>query len=153
MLEVQLPKIFEKAIDSHITIMNGGIRSSLKVHYENNKSKLHPYTIERIENGINLKASDYIDALQNAKKMKLKIKNLFSQYDAIITAAAPGQAPRDLTTTGNAVFNGYWTMLGVPAISLPMLKGKDDLPIGIQVIAPWKEDSKLLSLSKSLLRI
>ena len=85
--------------------------------------------------------------------MKLKIKDLFSKYDAIITPAAPGQAPRDLTTTGNAVFNGYWTMLGVPAISLPMLKGKDNLPIGIQVIAPWQEDSKLLSLSKSLLKI
>ena len=100
-----------------------------------------------------MSASDYIDAIQSAKKMKLKIKNVFSKYDAIITPAATGQAPRDLTTTGNAVFNGYWTMLGVPAISLPLLKGKDDLPIGAQVIAPWQEDNKLLSISKSLIKI
>ena len=100
-----------------------------------------------------MSASDYIDAIQSAKKMSLELKNEFSKYDAIITPAATGQAPRDLSNTGNAVFNGYWTMLGVPAISLPMLKGKVNLPIGIQLIAPWQEDSKLLSLSKSLLKI
>ena len=85
--------------------------------------------------------------------MSLELKNLFKKYDAFITPAAPGQAPRDLKTTGNAVFNGYWTMLGVPAISLPLLKGKDNLPIGVQVLAPWREDNKLLSISKSLLKV
>ena len=133
--------------------MNGGIRSSLYKHYNENKLKLHPYTIERIENGSSLSASDYIDAIQSAKKMSLELKNVFSKYDAIITPAATGQAPRDLSTTGNAVFNGYWTMLGVPAISLPLLKGKDDLPIGAQVIAPWKEDNKLLSISKAIINL
>ena len=44
-------------------------------------------------------------------------------------------------------------MLGVPAISLPLLKGKDDLPIGTQVIAPWKEDNKLLSISKAIINL
>ena len=151
--QIQLPSVFEKAVDSHITIMNGGIRSSLYKHYNENKLKLHPYTIERIENGSSLSASDYIDAIQNAKKMSLELKNVFSKYDAIITPAATGQAPRDLSTTGNAVFNGYWTMLGVPAISLPLLKGKDDLPIGAQVIAPWKEDNKLLSISKAIMNL
>ena len=133
--------------------MKGGIHSSLGKHYRNEKSKLHPYTIERIENSISVKASEYIDALENAKNMSLKLKGIFENYDAIITPAAPGQAPRDLSTTGNAVFNGYWTMLGVPAISLPLLKGKDSLPIGIQIITPWKEDGKLLSISKALLNI
>ena len=53
--------------------------------------------------------------------------------------------------TGNAIFNGYWTMMGVPAISLPILKGNDNLPIGIQVITPWKDDSKLLKISEYIL--
>jgi Asp-tRNA(Asn)/Glu-tRNA(Gln) amidotransferase A subunit family amidase len=53
--------------------------------------------------------------------------------------------------TGNAIFNGYWTMMGVPAISLPLLRGKDNLPIGIQVITSWKEDSKLLKISEHIL--
>ena len=60
-------------------------------------------------------------------------------------------APRDLMNTGNAIFNGYWTMMGVPAISLPFLKGKDGLPIGIQFIANWSEDLKLLEICKYIL--
>jgi Asp-tRNA(Asn)/Glu-tRNA(Gln) amidotransferase A subunit family amidase len=42
-------------------------------------------------------------------------------------------------------------MMGVPAISLPLLRGKDNLPIGIQVITSWKEDSKLLKISEHIL--
>ena len=60
--------------------------------------------------------------------------------------------PRDLMNTGNAIFNGYWTMMGVPAISLPFLKGKDDLPIGIQFITNWNEDLKLLEICKYILK-
>ena len=37
------------------------------------------------------------------------------------------------------------------AISLPFLKGKDDLPIGIQFIANWNEDLKLLEICKYIL--
>ena len=73
-------------------------------------------------------------------------------YLTIITPAAPGQAPRDLMNTGNAIFNGYWTMMGVPAITLPFLKGKDNLPIGIQFIADWSEDLKLLEMCKYILK-
>jgi Asp-tRNA(Asn)/Glu-tRNA(Gln) amidotransferase A subunit family amidase len=41
--------------------------------------------------------------------------------------------------------------MGVPAISLPILKGNDNLPIGIQVITSWKDDSKLLKISEYML--
>ena len=76
---------------------------------------------------------------------------VFEKFDAIITPAAPGQAPRDLLNTGNAIFNGYWTMLGVPAISLPLLKGKDDLPIGVQIITSWNKEAELLDISNIIL--
>ena len=54
--------------------------------------------------------------------------------------------------TGNAIFNGYWTMMGVPAISLPILKGEDSLPIGIQIISSWNEDFKLLKIAEYILQ-
>ena len=43
-------------------------------------------------------------------------------------------------------------MMGVPAISLPFLKGKDDLPIGIQFITNWEKDFKLLEICKEVLK-
>lgn len=142
---------FEEATQCHEIIMNGSISRSLLSYYETNKSKLHPFTIKRIEAGITVTANEYIDAIEKAKKMKQSLGNIFKKFDAIITPAAPGQAPRDLMNTGNAIFNGYWTMLGVPAISLPLLKGKDGLPIGVQIISSWNKEAELLDISNTIL--
>ena len=149
--ELDLGKYFNDAAKSHEIIMNGSIANSLVNYYKADKSKLHPFTVKRIEAGIPVSASDYVSAIEKAKKMKQILEQLFKKYDGIITPAAPGQAPRDLMNTGNAIFNGYWTMMGVPAISLPFLKGKDNLPIGIQFIANWSEDLKLLEICKYIL--
>ena len=150
--EITLPETFNNALRDHEVIMNGGIYSSLKKVYNKDKGNLHPYTINRIENGINLNASDYVDALESAKKMKFDLNLIFKNFDAIITPAAPGEAPRDLSTTGNAMFNGYWTLMGVPSISLPLLEGKNSLPIGVQVITAWQNDNLLLTISDKILK-
>ena len=149
--ELDLGKNFNDAATAHEIIMNGSIANSLMKYYQTDKSNLHPFTVKRIEAGIPVSASDYVSAIEKAKKMEQNLRQLFLKYDAIITPAAPGQAPRDLMNTGNAIFNGYWTMMGVPAISLPFLKGKDGLPIGIQFIANWSEDLKLLEICKYIL--
>ena len=109
-------------------------------------------SITRIQNGLNLNPTEYVDSNESAKKMKFDLNAIFKNFDAIITPAAPGEAPRDLSTTGNAMFNGYWTMMGVPAISLPLLKGKNSLPIGVQVITSWNNDNLLLKISDAILK-
>ena len=148
---VELGDDFIEAARCHEIIMNGSISRSLANYYENNKSKLHPFTITRFESGKSVSTNSYIDAIEKAKKMKQTLSEIFLKFDAIITPAAPGQAPRDLMNTGNAIFNGYWTMLGVPAISLPLLEGKDGLPMGIQVITSWNKEAELLDISKIIL--
>ena len=148
---VELGDDFIEAARCHEIIMNGSISRSLANYYENNKSKFHPFTIARFEAGKSVSTNSYIDAIEKAKKMKQTLSEIFLKFDAIITPAAPGQAPRDLMNTGNAIFNGYWTMLGVPAISLPLLEGKDGLPIGIQVITSWNKEAELLDISKIIL--
>ncbi|MDC1375496.1 amidase [bacterium] len=148
---VELGDDFMEAARCHEIIMNGSISRSLANYYENNKSKLHPFTIARFEAGKSVSTNSYIDAIEKSKKMKQTLSEIFLKFDAIITPAATGQAPRDLMNTGNAIFNGYWTMLGVPAISLPLLEGKDGLPIGIQVITSWNKEAELLDISKIIL--
>jgi Asp-tRNA(Asn)/Glu-tRNA(Gln) amidotransferase A subunit family amidase len=149
---IDLGKDFKEAAKSHEIIMNGSISRSLIDYYNTDKSKLHQFTVNRIEAGIPVSAKNYIDALENAKKMKQTLSNMFKKFDAIITPAAPGQAPRDLMNTGSAIFNGYWTMMGVPAINLPLLKGKDGLPIGVQVITSWHKEAELLDISNMILK-
>ena len=148
---LELGPDFEEAAECHEIIMNGSISRSLLSYYTTDKSKLHPYTIKRIEAGIPAPANKYINAIEKAKKMKQSLSNIFKKFDAIITPAATGQAPRDLMNTGNAIFNGYWTMMGVPAISLPLLKGDDGLPIGVQIITSWHHEAELIDISNKIL--
>ena len=65
----------------------------------------------------------------------------------LLTLAAPGEAPLGLSSTGNAVFSAIWTLMGVPAITLPMLVGENGMPIGIQLIGATGEDEKLLTVA------
>lgn len=148
---IELGSDFKEAAKTHEIIMNGSISRSLLDYYNTDKSKLHPFTVNRIEAGIPVSAKDYIDALENAKKMKQTLTNVFKKFDAIITPAATGQAPRDLMNTGSAIFNGYWTMMGVPAISLPLLAGKEGLPIGVQVITSWNKEAELIDISNLII--
>jgi Asp-tRNA(Asn)/Glu-tRNA(Gln) amidotransferase A subunit family amidase len=41
-----------------------------------------------------------------------------------------------------------WTTLGVPAIALPAGIGPRGLPMGIQLVAPFGENLKLLRIAK-----
>jgi hypothetical protein len=43
--------------------------------------------------------------------------SLFEEFNAVLTPAAPGEAPRGLDRTGDPIFCTLWTYLGVPAIT------------------------------------
>jgi Asp-tRNA(Asn)/Glu-tRNA(Gln) amidotransferase A subunit family amidase len=72
------------------------------------------------------------------------LDEVFERYDAILTPAAPGEAPADLNTTGNPVFNAMWSFLGTPAITLPLMAGPNGLPMGVQLVGPRGDDARLL---------
>jgi len=43
-------------------------------------------------------------------------------------------------------------MMGTPAISLPLLQGRDNLPMGIQIISSWNEDYKLIKIAEYIMQ-
>ncbi|MEQ9171808.1 MAG: amidase [Rhodospirillales bacterium] len=146
----ELPPVFETALECQGAVMNGAVGQSLGPYYDRDRAGLDPITADRVERGRGVTARDYLDALYLAEDMQDALAGFFDGVDAILTPAAPGQAPGDLRRTGDASFNGYWTMMGVPAVSLPLLKGADGMPIGVQVICPWGEDAKLLRICRWL---
>ena len=64
----------------------------------------------------------------------------------MLTLPAPGQAPRTLASTGDAIFNGLWTMLHMPCLTVPAGAGPDGLPVGIQLVARRHDDRHLLDI-------
>ena len=69
----------------------------------------------------------------------------FPTVDAILTAAAVGEAPVGLAATGDPALSRIWTLLGTPCVSLPLLRGPAGLPVGLQLVAARGADDRLLA--------
>lgn len=148
--ECDLPPPLAEAPACHGVIMNGAVAASLGPYFDRDAAGLDPVTRERIERGLGVTARDYLTALEQAEDMQAALDGFFRDFDAVLTPASPGQAPRDLRRTGSAVFNGYWTLMGVPAVSVPVLRGADGMPIGVQLVGPRGDDGEVLALARWL---
>ncbi|MEI8144627.1 MAG: amidase family protein, partial [Alphaproteobacteria bacterium] len=67
----------------------------------------------------------------------------------ILTPSSAGPAPRGLESTGDPIFNSFWTYMGTPAVSLPLLEA-DGLPIGVQIVGARRDDGRLLRTGRQL---
>jgi Asp-tRNA(Asn)/Glu-tRNA(Gln) amidotransferase A subunit family amidase len=118
--------------------------------YEQGGDKLSPVLRALIERGRAYPAIDYTRALAGAAPLSATLDAVFDEYDAILTPAAPGEAPRTLNSTGNPAFCTLWTYLGTPAVTLPLLQGEDGLPIGVQLVGRHGCDARLLRTARWL---
>ena len=69
---------------------------------------------------------------------------IFREFDALLTPSAPGTAPQGLASTGDPAFCTLWTLCGMPAITLPLMRGENGLPMGVQLVGPQHGDARLL---------
>ncbi|MGY4334726.1 Asp-tRNA(Asn)/Glu-tRNA(Gln) amidotransferase A subunit family amidase [Bradyrhizobium sp. LB7.2] len=86
----------------------------------------------------------YENALELAQEARGGCASLFTDCDVLLVPAAVGEAPECLESTGDARFNGAWSMLQLPCLTLPMGRGAAGLPIGLQLVGPRDGDTKLL---------
>ncbi|TBN38346.1 amidase [Paracoccus subflavus] len=95
-------------------------------------------------------ARDYLAALDWRPVLNAGMEPVFARCDAILCPAAPGPAPRGLADTGDSIFNGLWTLTGMPAITLPVFKAENGLPMGIQLVGRRGDDARLLRTARWL---
>jgi Asp-tRNA(Asn)/Glu-tRNA(Gln) amidotransferase A subunit family amidase len=101
--------------------------------------------------GRKVSATRYLEAISQAKQYTTALGDFFDHYDAILTPATTGVAPKGLGATGDPAFCSLWTLTGLPAISLPLLQGENGLPLGVQLVGPMNRDARLLRTAKWLL--
>jgi Asp-tRNA(Asn)/Glu-tRNA(Gln) amidotransferase A subunit family amidase len=150
--EVPLPDVFAEAIPAHAALMFGGFSRNLQKYYERGRDQLSERMRKAIEDGHKVTAAQYLTALDWRDVLHAGLEKVFERYDAIITPAAPGEAPAGIDSTGNPAFCTPWTLLGMPAVSLPLMQGPNDLPLGVQLVGPRGNDGRLLRTANWLVR-
>jgi Asp-tRNA(Asn)/Glu-tRNA(Gln) amidotransferase A subunit family amidase len=151
--EVTLPEMFGHAIDWHRTIMWADLAKSFAAEYDRGRDRLSPKLREMIESGQRTLAVDYSRALDRVEDLGMRFRDLLAGYDAVVTPATLGTAPRGLESTGSPAFCTLWTFLGVPAVTLPLLKGADGMPLGVQLVGAKGDDAGLLRTAGSLVEL
>ena len=149
--EVELFPSATEAWDWHRTIMDAEMAANLEREWERGRERLSEPLRALLERGRQVRALDYQRALAQTGPIQESFRELFEQrYDAILTPAAPGPAPKGLASTGDPSFCTLWTLCGMPAITLPLLQSTRGLPIGVQVVGPRHGDARLLRTAKWL---
>jgi len=108
---------------------------------------------ELLAQGRKVSAVQYLGALAEARRYAAGLADIFDAYDAIITPAAPGVAPKGLGSTGDPAFCTLWTLTGLPSLSLPLLVGESGLPLGAQLVGPRGRDARLLRTATALIQM
>jgi Asp-tRNA(Asn)/Glu-tRNA(Gln) amidotransferase A subunit family amidase len=148
--EVDLSPGFARAVDFHRIVMEVEMSHNLKRDYEKFGDRLSEKLRSLIERGRGHRGVDYMDAVAAAAPLYASLDEVFNEYDAILTPAAPGEPPVGLESTGNPIFCTIWTYLGTPALSLPLLQSEAGLPIGVQIVGRRGFDARLLRTGRWL---
>ena len=138
----------DRAGDTHTTIMAFEMAQSLTFEYARHGDALSAALRELIERGMRTSYREYVAAQAAARAARIAALAWFDARDLLLTPSAPGEAPVGLERTGDPVFNRRWTLLGLPAVTLPTHTGPAGLPIGVQLIGTQDGDRALLALAK-----
>jgi Asp-tRNA(Asn)/Glu-tRNA(Gln) amidotransferase A subunit family amidase len=109
-------------------------------------------TLGIVERGSKILATDYLLARERMQNAPAAFDEYFDHFDAIVTPAALGPAPKGLGSTGDPAMSTIWTFAGLPCISLPLLQSEDGLPIGVQLVGGLRNDARLLRTARWLAR-
>jgi Asp-tRNA(Asn)/Glu-tRNA(Gln) amidotransferase A subunit family amidase len=155
MENVELVKIipspeFNRIHDVHTTIYDKTLSYYFKVEFQKKIENLSPVLRQIIQRGQAVTVTAYTQALDEQIKLQSSLDQELRPYDIILTPAVAGEAPRvgEQEKPDTCLI---WTFLGFPALSVPLMKGPNSLPIGIQAVAVRYQDFKLLSTVKYLL--
>jgi Asp-tRNA(Asn)/Glu-tRNA(Gln) amidotransferase A subunit family amidase len=146
---VDVGSAFDRGIDLHGIVMATDMAHNFRRDLTKGGDVLSTQLRELLARGQQHTAFDYLEATTAAESLNGMLDELFNEYDAILTASAPGEAPIG-TATGNPIFCSLWTYLGTPAVSLPLLEGPNGMPIGVQLVGRRGNDARLLRTARWL---
>jgi len=150
-VETTLPADFEDILRLPQIVQFYDIAKNYGPIADANPDRVSAKLKETIAEGRTFSAADYAAARADQESLYEVLRPVIADYDAILTPAAAGAALVGLSGTGSPMFNALWTYLGMPCISLPLLK-VENLPVGVQLVGARANDASLLRTAAWLMQ-
>jgi Asp-tRNA(Asn)/Glu-tRNA(Gln) amidotransferase A subunit family amidase len=138
------PEIFDGLSQAQDTIMVVEAVRDLAFEFKTHRKRLSPVLRDLLARGLSTSENAYNEACSRREQALLKIDELFTVADVLITPSATDEAPKFDDGIGDPIMNRAWTLLGMPSITLPFGNGPLGLPLGVQLLARPGSDAELL---------
>jgi Asp-tRNA(Asn)/Glu-tRNA(Gln) amidotransferase A subunit family amidase len=124
-------------------------RWPLNTYRERDASKVSRVMLTRLAEAEAMSLGDYRSDLAQRDKARALYAELAIDCDACVSLAAPAAAPMGLESTGDPNCTVHASLLGIPAISLPVL-ADEGLPLGLQVTGFVNGDAEAFAAAASI---
>jgi amidase len=144
---VALPEPLHDTARTLRTIMLFEAATHLASLQDRERARLTPALNAALDEGRAISADAYRRALVSRRVMIAAAQDWLSRYDALIAPPATGPAPEGLGTTGDPSCCTMASLLGFPALSLPIGLAGNGLPLALQLVATADADDRLLAVA------
>ena len=128
------------------TLYRFEFRWPLLQYKERFPDKIPPRLLKGLAEAEGLGQAEYREALNRRVRIRDLHRQLAMRADAFITLASPGPGPIGMDQ-GSAVYNEGSSVLGAPAISMPLL-GVENVPVGVQILGQFDGDERLTAIGR-----
>lgn len=142
-----LPDIYAELFAARGVINDYERAAALASEWSHHRDKLSPQMTRTVEQGLSTSRARYLEVVGLAERCRLRLDEMLGGVEVLLTPAADGEAPVGLHYAGNPAFQALWTLLHVPAITLPLAKGPNGLPVGVQLVGRRWADDTVLAIS------
>jgi Asp-tRNA(Asn)/Glu-tRNA(Gln) amidotransferase A subunit family amidase len=111
-----------------------------------------PRTTGAIRDGLAVADTDAAQIRADRVNVRARIHEAMdaSGVDVWVCPAAAGPAPEGLDSTGDPSMQLPWTHAGLPVVTLPWGTAANGLPLGLQLVARFMDDERLLAWAARL---
>ena len=145
---LDLPDPFPDLFPAQDLIQAAGSAVELAVERAEHWDDIPKSTQESIERGAAASPAEIDAAEALAAECREALPGLVGEDEVILTLSAPGEAPKGLKSTGDPVFNRMWTFLHLPCLHIPVDKGPQGLPLGVQLVARQGSEAQLFAAAR-----
>ena len=140
--EVRLPDSFATAHSCQRLVSNVECAAFHEEFFRERADEYGPRIRSSIETGMLVPGVRYLQAQRLRRQFRRDMVDMVKGFDVILTPATPAPAPRDLSTTGDPLFQVPWTSSGLPTIVLPSGLSESDCPWAFSLpVCPFRKRS------------
>ena len=142
--DVNLPSDFETMLSAHRVLMTVEAAAAHQQWFTDRADDYSPNVRGVIEQGMLVPGVSYVQAQRVRRAFRRDLEEALRSFDVVLTPTTAAPAPRDLSSTGDPMYQTPFTFAGLPSISLPSGLSAAGLPFGIQLAAgPFAEETLL----------